>query len=1118
MFTASYGQDDATWGTHTNIRFINEGQAALTPNDFLVRDDIERAVKSTNTVKAHRVPSQAVVEGTTAVTQTEQADTTISIINNNNNNNNNEIEVLNNADVEDESMFINTIDTDANEHLERVHERQHASSHSNENFIDLRLDHNNNNTDNSIVYERLPNIVDRHCTVENKKHGSVNTVNVVEEEINYLPSPIRKPVGRWPAIHFILADDGVNTCAPLGVDGDGIPLTQQLTDVLLFSVDELADCVASHEFGVGAAAVLASLEPRDRPSKHKFDLLPLEYADMYEGTDVLTDEHIQQLTHRRQQNRDVRKDNESMAALHHISTNNNNNNNNNNNEASRYQSEIDTFMNENNLDDSYGNNEQDIDMNNNNNNNNNEQSSSSSLSLPSVLGEDEPQSLNEVTVDSVDDADVHANFTRLRPRALLTQEERTAIAVLRKIGMTVPPLEQRDQIISDIHSVGHFGRTAVSRAIWVKKMWWPRMRDDIERVIGDCEPCQRFTVTARGWHPARAVHASYPMDHIQVDLAFMPVTLLGESAILVVVDVFTGFIWLRTLREQGASSVAKELFDIFCDFGFPRIVQSDNGREFVNSVLQTTCRLFGVNQRLISKYHPQADGKVERVNQTVKTTIVKYFNNKPAQWPFYVRFVQLCYNMKIAELTQSTPMSLMFSRVANELRDYTRKGAPAVCTDMNADRAKWKLHIDRTIASIFPAIELRSLGAQHTYLKRLDALRGSVLRMDLPAGTKVMVANKKFVKGTTKRPASTPAYEGPFYVKKRLDDNGAYILTNADGDEYGRRVTIDQIKVVGGRRQPQQKIDDDIFIVEQLLDHTGGVDEAKEKRQYLTRWAGYEGLTWVPYAQFIDKSVVDRYLAAWKSGELIPLHLVPNNKQTARIIGKKGVVVKSKRKLSASPSLCDIPSDQLFTASISSLSVTPAHTHTNNSNLEKYAYNIYQQADEDKRDQLSERLSDNMNEHTRLWNNNKNRKQTAALELYEHHNYTSPLLSRPMDSGDYFPSKLTLAAYNPKLTFSLLPHIRVFLAHSFVHCDLTAEQRVQFVARPSLTANTPCSRTGVRRDNSVYLTHNQRLEMEETNKRNKTQLLTDMVMSELITKEEQAHRQLALDNNDNSRY
>ena len=50
-------------------------------------------------------------------------------------------------------------------------------------------------------------------------------------------------------------------------------------------------------------------------------------------------------------------------------------------------------------------------------------------------------------------------------------------------------------------------------------------------------------------------------------------------------DHLTKFVSLRALKSKLADEVADELFQIFCTFSAPEILQSDNGREFANKVV-----------------------------------------------------------------------------------------------------------------------------------------------------------------------------------------------------------------------------------------------------------------------------------------------------------------------------------------------------------------------------------------------------------------------------------------------------------------------------------------------------------------------------------------------------
>ena len=50
--------------------------------------------------------------------------------------------------------------------------------------------------------------------------------------------------------------------------------------------------------------------------------------------------------------------------------------------------------------------------------------------------------------------------------------------------------------------------------------------------------------------------------------------------------------------------------------GIPSIITTDQGKEFYNKVNAELMNVFGIDHRLTTAYHPQANGLDERYNQT----------------------------------------------------------------------------------------------------------------------------------------------------------------------------------------------------------------------------------------------------------------------------------------------------------------------------------------------------------------------------------------------------------------------------------------------------------------------------------------------------------------------
>src|SRR5690348_16827607 len=84
-----------------------------------------------------------------------------------------------------------------------------------------------------------------------------------------------------------------------------------------------------------------------------------------------------------------------------------------------------------------------------------------------------------------------------------------------------------------------------------------------------------------------SVSALLPMDHVTINLLSLGITSTnGFNFILWVVCLLSQFVFLCPLHTKAAAEVIAVLYLIFVDLGFPKILQSDNGPEFINALIQ----------------------------------------------------------------------------------------------------------------------------------------------------------------------------------------------------------------------------------------------------------------------------------------------------------------------------------------------------------------------------------------------------------------------------------------------------------------------------------------------------------------------------------------------------
>ena len=178
------------------------------------------------------------------------------------------------------------------------------------------------------------------------------------------------------------------------------------------------------------------------------------------------------------------------------------------------------------------------------------------------------------------------------------------------------PESCRDEILNQLHE-GHFGvdRTKLCAR---DSVYWPNINKDIEGLVKMCDLCQE--------HSCRnSKDPSIPHDiptkawtNIQMDLFT-----LDNQTFLLVVDVTTWFPVVRILRNEMTTSVINTLKGIYCDFGLPRKIISDNGPCFRSVDFKEFHTKLGVSTDTISSYNHTSLGSAEWMVQTMKQIMVK---------------------------------------------------------------------------------------------------------------------------------------------------------------------------------------------------------------------------------------------------------------------------------------------------------------------------------------------------------------------------------------------------------------------------------------------------------------------------------------------------------------
>lgn len=339
---------------------------------------------------------------------------------------------------------------------------------------------------------------------------------------------------------------------------------------------------------------------------------------------------------------------------------------------------------------------------------------------------------------------------------------------------TVVKDQKKKELLNSAHSMGHFGARSVKLLIIKEGYYWPNMNVDIAKFIENCQACQTFKVTREGFHPMRSLDAEYPFEMIAMDLCGpLPNTQHRNRYVLVVVDVATRFCLLRAIPDKFATTVAGQLVLNMAEFGIVKIILSDNGTEFFNSLLAEIKKAWKIDKRTITPYYPQGNGISESKVKNVKTVLqrlseaAKRNAEKVAEWDQILPMVEMIMNIKPNDTTKTSPFELFYGRPFPGFLDF-RTYQPVSMTESEII-SRWK----KLYEIIFPAVRKLTKSSQESAARAFE-LERKVETVMLKPGTVVMFEIDG-LRGAMKKKTFQPAYQGPAIVE-RVNLAGNYVL------------------------------------------------------------------------------------------------------------------------------------------------------------------------------------------------------------------------------------------------------------------------------------------------------------------------------------------------------
>ncbi len=230
----------------------------------------------------------------------------------------------------------------------------------------------------------------------------------------------------------------------------------------------------------------------------------------------------------------------------------------------------------------------------------------------------------------------------------------------------VVPVLYRPHVLCLAHDhplSGHLGvRKTYTRIL--KHFFWPGMRKDVVCYCRSCHTCQivgkpNQVIPPFPLKPIPVLGG--PFEHVLVDcVGPLPKTKSGNQFLLTVMCLSTRFPEAIPLRKITAPIIVKALVKFFSTFGLPKIVQSDQGTNFMSNVFKQVMKTLAITHHTSSAYHPQSQGALERFHQTLKSMMRKYCLETGNDWDEGIPLLMFAVRESVQESLGFSPAELVF--------------------------------------------------------------------------------------------------------------------------------------------------------------------------------------------------------------------------------------------------------------------------------------------------------------------------------------------------------------------------------------------------------------------------------------------------------------------------
>jgi len=148
---------------------------------------------------------------------------------------------------------------------------------------------------------------------------------------------------------------------------------------------------------------------------------------------------------------------------------------------------------------------------------------------------------------------------------------------------------------------------------------------DIKEYISNCPKCIKAKAGKKINNKIKIILPKGPLERVLIDgweLDDNLKEITGYTWVIDMIDHFSKYLLSKAVKNNNTKNIQICMKNYFNCIGYPKIIQSDNGSEYKNAIINNLLTSNNIKQIFSSHRHPQTNGVVEIVHKEVRKNIL----------------------------------------------------------------------------------------------------------------------------------------------------------------------------------------------------------------------------------------------------------------------------------------------------------------------------------------------------------------------------------------------------------------------------------------------------------------------------------------------------------------